>query len=81
VKERDLNIVCVTPEQCVYPYNIAAKDDVIRQKSIEYFCQYIRQTAELEVDKMLCTSGWGHYDEPHEEAWKRSVDSLYQMSK
>jgi protein FrlC len=81
VAERGLKIVCVTPEQIIYPYNIAARDEELRARSVEYFCQYIRQTAELGVDKMLCGSGWGDNDEPVEDAWKRSVDSLHQMSK
>lgn len=80
VAERDLKIICVTPEQCIYPYNIAAREEELRKRSIDYFSQYIRQTAQLGVDKMLCGSGWGYYDEDREEAWKRSVDSLYQMS-
>lgn len=78
---RNMEIVCVTPEQCVYPYNIAARESELRKRSIDYFCQYIQQTSELGAHKMLCGSGWGNYDEPVEEAWKRSVDSLYKMSK
>ena len=29
---------------------------------------------------MLCCSGWGNYDEPKEEAWKRSVEGLWSMA-
>ena len=79
VRKRGLNIVCVTPEQVLYPYNIAAADSDLRKASIEYFLSYIRATAELEADKLLCCSGWGNYDEDREEAWKRAVDALETM--
>lgn len=81
VADRGMKIVCVTPEQCLYPYNIAAREGHIRKRSIEYFNQYVRQTAELGVDKMLITSGWGNYDERVQDAWNRSVESLREILK
>lgn len=73
--EYGLNMVCFTPEQCVYPFNIAAKEDNIRKNSIDYFRRGIEDAAAFGANKMLLTSGWGNYDEPEEEAWKRSLDS------
>lgn len=80
IERRELNIVCVTPEQVLYPYNIAAENKELRELSLEYFFTYIKQTAELGADKMLCCSGWGNYDEDVNEAWKRSVESLNKMT-
>jgi protein FrlC len=73
--EYDISVTCFTPEQCVYPFNIAAKEDSIRNKSIDYFSRCIEDAAGFGTDKMLITPGWGNYDEPAEEAWKRSLDS------
>lgn len=80
VKRRNMHIVCVTPEQVMYPHNIAAADRELRAFSLDYFLKYIDMTAELGADKMLCCAGWGNYDEPVTEAWKRSVDSLEIMT-
>ena len=80
VKKRGLKIVCVTPEQVMYPQNIAAANMELREWSLEYFYKYIDQTAELGVDKMLCCAGWGNYDEDFTEAWNRSVDGLNRMT-
>ncbi|MDD3139731.1 MAG: sugar phosphate isomerase/epimerase [Lachnospiraceae bacterium] len=80
IRKRNLNIVCVTPEQVMYPHNIAAANKELRRWSLEYFHKYIEQTAELGVDKMLCCAGWGNYDENKEEAYKRSVESLQEMT-
>ena len=81
VRERGLHMVCLTPEQVMYPYNIAAVIPELRQKSLDYFHRYIDMTAELEIDKMLCCAGWGDYDEPDKEtAWRRSVDALGEMT-
>lgn len=80
VEQRGMKIVCVTPEQVVYPYNIAASDLQLRRLSIDYFKRYIEQTAQLGADKMLCCSGWGNYDEDVNEAWKRSIEGLNEMA-
>ncbi len=80
VEKRGMKIVCVTPEQVMYPHNIAAANAELRSMSLDYFLKYIDQTAELGADKMLCCAGWGNYDEDKEEAWKRSVESLQVMT-
>lgn len=79
VEKRGLKMVCVTPEQVMYPHNIAAKNEELRTFSLQYFHKYIDMTAELGVDKMLCCAGWGNYDEDLEEAKKRSIDGLWEM--
>ena len=80
IEKRGKRIVCVTPEQVMYPHNIAAGNKELREWSLKYFLSYIEMTAELGADKMLCCSGWGDYDEDREEAWKRSVESLWKMT-
>lgn len=75
-RERNLNMVCFTPEQCVYPFNIAAKDEGIRKMSIDYFLRCIEDAAGFDCEKIMITPGWGNFDEPAEEAWKRSADSV-----
>lgn len=81
IRERGFHVVCVTPEQVMYPYNIAASDAELRRESLDYFLKYIEQTAELEADKLLCCAGWGNYDEDFECAWKRAIEGLNIMTK
>lgn len=71
-----LKIVCVTPEQVLYPFNIASANQELRELSIQYFIKNIQITAEVGADKMLCCAGWGEYDRSKNEAWKRSMESL-----
>ena len=80
-EEYGLAMVCFTPEQCVYPFNIAAGEEKIRKKSIEYFSRCIEDAAAFGAGKMLLTPGWGNFDEDAEEAWKRSLDSTYILLK
>lgn len=79
VDERKMKIVCVTPEQVMYPHNIAAADGELREFSVQYFLRYIEMTAELGADRMLCCAGWGNYDEPVQQAFSRSVASLERL--
>lgn len=79
IARRGLKVVCLTPEQCLYPHNIAVKNPELREYSVNYFNDYIDMASELEIDKMLCCAGWGDYDDDVEESWKRSFESLEKM--
>lgn len=76
IADRGLKLNCYTPEQLMYPYNIADRDPVIREKSVEFFRKGVYAARELGAEKMLMTSGWGYEDAPKEDAWKYSRESL-----
>ena len=76
IKEQGLEVICFTPEQCVYPVNIAAQEDYIRERSIKYFEKSLQVCHQLEVAMLLITPGWGYLSQPVEEAWSRSRDAL-----
>jgi|SRR5699024_5658357 len=80
IKKRNLNIVCLTPEQCSYPINIASKDDYMRERSMRYFEKSIMIANELEVPYVLITPGWGYFNESKTESWKRSVNALERLA-
>ena len=81
IKERGLNVVCITPEQCAYPVNLAAREDFISKTSFDYFEWYIRNCRSFGTDRILVISGYGYYDEPVSEGWKRSVDAVQRLSR
>ncbi|WP_164730573.1 sugar phosphate isomerase/epimerase family protein [Pelagibacterium montanilacus] len=76
IDDRGLNVRCFTPEQCIYPINIAAEERVIRERSLAYFMRCVEVAALLDAPYMFLTSGWGYEGEPREQAWERSVQSL-----
>jgi protein FrlC len=80
INRRDLSVVCFTPEQCVYPINLAAKEDRLREKSIQYFIKSAEAAKELGAPMLLVTPGWGYENEGPGEAWKRTRDSLERLS-
>ncbi|WP_148927938.1 TIM barrel protein [Paenibacillus methanolicus] len=81
LKARGMKLVCFTPEQCVYPYNIAASDAGWRQKSVDYFTENLYAAAELETEMMLLTSGIGDFATPLEEALDYASDSIYRIAR
>lgn len=81
LKSRNMNVVCYTPEQCVYPFNLAASDPELRQKSVDYFVENVYAALELDADMMLVTSGIGSFHAAVEESWKYAADSIGQLSK
>lgn len=78
IERRGLHLVCFTPEQCVYPINLAAPSEAARRRSVKFFEDSIRAAGELGCDKVLVTSGTGYFDGSNEgEAWKYAADNLY----
>lgn len=80
IRERELKVCCITPEQCQYPVNLAAEDEAVRVYSIRNFERAIRAANCLECPKVLVTAGCGYFNRPLEEAWKRSEDSLRKLA-
>ena len=78
--ERGLSLAVFTPENCIYPYQVAACEADHRAKSKAYFANGIRAAAELGCRIMEINSGWGNRDEPREEAWQRSADMLRSLA-
>ncbi|MCG8499211.1 MAG: TIM barrel protein [Firmicutes bacterium] len=76
IKRHGLNVICFTPEQCMYPINLASKNEHIRKQSMEYFVKSMAIAAELNTDQLLVTSGWGYFSEGRAEPWERCRQSL-----
>lgn len=81
IDSRGLKVVCYTPEQCVYPINIAAQSRDERRRSLKFFENNIRLASELGADKILVTSGWGYFDNSNrEEAWNYAAEGIYDLA-
>ncbi|WP_166802500.1 sugar phosphate isomerase/epimerase family protein [Microvirga pakistanensis] len=76
VRERSLEVVCFTPEQCIYPINIASEEETLRDRSIKYFLDCLNVCVEIESPYLLVTPGWGYANEDADPAWQRSSDAL-----
>jgi protein FrlC len=77
IEDRGLKLICVTPDQVLYPYNIAASEDYLRKISIEHHVRTLYHTALLDCKLMLLTPGFGNLNESREEAWKRSAEAIH----
>lgn len=80
LRSRGLRAVCITPEQCNYPINLASEDADLRRYSVDNFKKAVDVAAALECPKVLVTAGCGRYDRPTRPAWDLAVDSLGQLA-
>lgn len=80
IAARNLRVCVLTPENCLYPYQVGAKEKELRERSFAYFRNGILLAEELEVPMMEINSGWGYWNEPVEEAWKRSEEMLSRLA-
>jgi fructoselysine 3-epimerase len=76
MKERGLKVICLTPEQSVYPISISHPDPEYRKKSVEFFCRHIEMASFLECSQMLVTTGLAYLDVDETETWKWCRESL-----
>lgn len=80
VEDRGLRIVCLTPEQCSYPVNIASPHGELRRRSLDTFKKAIDAAAMLGCPRVLVTAGCGDFDASRDEAWARSAASMLELS-
>lgn len=76
LRKYSLAVRCVTPEQVVYPVNIASSDRGLRESSVEYFKRAAWVADALGADHLFLTSGTGLEDEPMADARRHSLESL-----
>ncbi|MDI4650133.1 sugar phosphate isomerase/epimerase family protein [Cohnella hashimotonis] len=81
IESRGLKLICYTPEQCQYPFNIAAKEPELRARSLAYFFRSLQAASELGAPMFQTVPGWGYFDEPAGEAWERTRDALAALAK
>ncbi|MFP7298616.1 TIM barrel protein [Neobacillus niacini] len=80
IEKRDLELICFTPEQCLYPINLASLDQAIYKDSINYFKKSIDIANTLESPMILVSAGYGLFTENVQEVWKRSREALREIA-
>ena len=80
IRSHHLNVICYTPEQCMYPVNIASREKGIRDWSVNYLKRSLEIASQMEAPRTLITIGQGYRNESRDEAWARCRDSLLQLA-
>ena len=76
IRDSGLQVVCVTPDNCMGPWQYAASGPENIAQCRRYFLHALQLASDLGCRQVACHSGWGLLDEPREEAWKRSLDFM-----
>ena len=72
-----VKVIGLCPEQNnPKPWNIAARGEMARARTLAYFKNVVDIAAELGAEQVMVSSGWAFLDEPVEDAWGRSVSML-----
>lgn len=80
LEDHGLTVHCFTPEQVVYPINIASGNDDYREASITLFCRAAEIAAELGARYLFLTAGRGYETEPAAKAQDRAADALRRIA-
>jgi fructoselysine 3-epimerase len=76
IDSRQLEVVCLTPEQCMYPINIGAREEYIRKRSVKYFEKAINAAEILDAKAVLVTPGDSYRNESHKYAYDYTIENL-----
>ena len=80
LNDNGISVHCFTPEQVLYPVNIASGDVAYREKSVECFLRAADFSAELGANYLFLTPGRGFECESRESAWNHSLQSLERIT-
>jgi len=80
LSDHGLSTWCFTPEQVLYPINIASGDAGYRRASVDRFRRAADICAELGARYLFLTSGRGFETEPREVAWTHARQSLAEIA-
>ena len=78
--DNGLSVRCFTPEQVLYPINIASGDSAYREASVERFMRAADISAELGATYLFLTPGRGFECESRQTAWEHSVASINRIA-
>lgn len=76
IRASGLKVICVTPDNCMGPWQYAVSGNEMIEQSKRYFLHVLELAYDLNCHIVSCNSGWGMKDEPREEGWKRSIDFM-----
>lgn len=80
LSRRGMELVCYTPEQCMYPLNIASGDETLRAYSLGFFKRAAEISSELECPSIFVICGWGDFDRPVTDAWNLSISAMREIA-
>lgn len=80
IADHGLSLICFTPEQCLYPINLASEHPRTRARSIAFFERSIEIAAELASPELLVTAGWTYANIEPTDGWNRARDALGQLA-
>lgn len=69
-------VAATTPSGGAFQYQYAAQEPFHRKRSIGYFCNGVRITAELGAKIMTVNSGWGYWNDEFDNAFEYSVEII-----
>lgn len=81
IRDAGMTVECFTAEQCNYPISMAIEDEIVRERSLQYYEKALEAAAVLEVPYMQMISGGGLIGSKEEENWKRAADGFYRIVK
>lgn len=79
IKNHEITVSAVMPEQNFLPVNIAAVNEYLRKQSVEQMKFYIENAKAFDCDKVIIYPGKAFMNYPPSEAWKRSRQSLAEL--
>ena len=79
LREHGLKTAAISAQSCRFRYQFAVREPEVIEQTFAFFSNGIRVAAELGAGILQVNPGWGYWDEPREEALKRSADMFSRL--
>lgn len=81
LKYANIAVEVFTAEQCMYPISISINDELVRQRSLDYYVRALDCASVLGSPNMQIVTGPGYLSDNHEDDFNRATEGLYQIVK
>lgn len=80
IDDRGMGVHCFTPEQIMYPMNLASEARWERESAVMTYRRAAEVAVGLGARYLFLVPGTGREDLPREDAWKRSAEGLAEIA-
>ena len=80
LREHELNVIDVCPENCTYPMNLGSADPAVRERTFRTYVKGIEAAVEWDCTRCLFFPGWTTFDGSQEEAWLYGKDAMARLA-
>ncbi len=75
-----IRVICLTAEQCMIPVSLSIDDEIVRNRSLDYYYRTAEQASEMGSPIMHMVAGGVYIESNQNENFSRAVEGIFKVS-